>query len=47
MYEIHYSIDGTKRWAKIHAKTKSHALSKLYARYDNQFVVVDGIFHAN
>jgi len=45
MFEIHYTIDGVRRWTKIRAKNKRHALSKLYAKHDLCFLKVNGVFH--
>lgn len=44
MFEIHYSIDGIKRWINIRAKNRGQALSKLYARHSARFVVVIEVF---
>ena len=42
-YEIHYTIDGVKRWWKTSARSEAHAKSKLYAKHSDRFVLVDWV----
>lgn len=43
MYELHYSIDGVKRWWRTKARTRGHAKSKLYAKHSDRFVLIDWV----
>ena len=43
MYEIHYSIDGVKRWFRVTAQSRGEARGKLFAKHDGMFVVIDWI----
>jgi hypothetical protein len=44
VFEIHYNIDGIKRWINIRAKNRGQALSKLYAKHSDRYVMVLGVF---
>ena len=43
LYEIHYSIDGCKRWWRVTANSKAEARGKLFAKYDGMYVLIDWI----
>lgn len=44
MWEIHYSVDGIRRWCKISADSKNSAVSELIDTYQDRYVDIIGVF---
>lgn len=43
LYEMHYSINGVKRWKVTSAHSKTHAIRKLRNQHSDRLVQIDAV----